>query len=233
MTTKTRKPNHRRAGWTREPEFLDLASELGAKLRELRLSKAITLKQAEELTGVPHPTLSRIETSKMTPTLPLLAKVVAGLKVPWSSVLPQSVVSDNPSGPSVSFSADQASGIRLGRREALALHPDNPLNAQIMTFIMSTRHRTLKEAGGLVGHPNTEFCFVLEGNLNLHLQGRRAHLLRPGESTLFDSQIPHAYTAANEEVARFLMITVPHTTSPVATDNVSRRRKARARAESV
>lgn len=217
MTTKSRPSPRRRTGWTREPQFLDLASELGTKLRDLRVSKGFTLKQAEDLTGVPHPTLSRIETSKMTPTLPLLAKVVAGLKVPWSAVLPQSVVSDNPSGPPVSFSSEQSMGIRLGRREALALHPDNPLTGRIATFIMSTRHRTLKAAGGLVGHPNTEFCFVLEGELRLHLQGKRARLLRPGESALFDSRIPHAYTAAGEAVARFLSITVPQASTPADT----------------
>ncbi|MDQ8728298.1 cupin domain-containing protein [Bradyrhizobium sp. LHD-71] len=227
MTTKKRNAPPLRGGWTRERDFLDISSELGAKLRELRQTAGISLKQAQDLTGVPHATLSRIETNKMAPTLPLLAKVVAGLGVPWSAVLPQSIVSDAPSGPEVSFSSDQASGIRLGRREIISLHPDNPLTGRIEPFIMSTRHRTLEQAGGLLGHPHTEFCFVLEGKLRLHLQGRRARVLHPGESALFDSTIPHAYTSASEGSAQFLIVAVPPTTvigTRKAVDVVSQRR---------
>jgi transcriptional regulator with XRE-family HTH domain len=228
MTTKKRNPPARRNGWTRQQEFLDIASEVGAKLRDLRQAAGFSLKQAQDLTGVPHATLSRIETNKMAPTLPLLAKVVAGLGIPWSAILPKSIVADAPSGPEVSFSSDKASGIRLGRREVVSLHPDNPLSVRLEPFIMSTRHRTIEEAGGYLGHPHTEFCFVLEGKLRLHLQGRRARLLQPGENVLFDSSIPHAYTSAGDGFARFLLITVPFSTrtgAPGGADAVLSRRR--------
>jgi transcriptional regulator with XRE-family HTH domain len=231
MTTKKRNSPPRRNGWTRQREFLDVASELGVKLRDLRQAAGFSLKQAQDLTGVPHATLSRIETNKMAPTLPLLAKVVAGLGIPWSAILPQSIISDAPAGPKVSFSSESASGIRLGRREIVSLHPDNPMTVRIEPFIMTTRHRTVEEAGGLLGHPHTEFCFVLEGKLRLHLQGRRARLLRPGENALFDSTIPHAYTSASDGFARFLLITVPLTTrtgTPGGADAVLSRRRANA-----
>jgi transcriptional regulator with XRE-family HTH domain/quercetin dioxygenase-like cupin family protein len=208
MLKKAPSPPRHRTGWTREPEFLDVASKLGEKLRELRLARGISLKEASDITGVPRPTLSRIENNKMAPTIPLLAKVVAGFKVAWAELLPESLISDAPSGARVSFSSTMTPMVRLGSREARALHPNNPLSAHIRSFIMSTQHKTVKEAGGLLGHPHTELCFVLEGILQLHFKGRRARTLQSGESALFDAEIPHAYTSKSGERVRFLLVGV-------------------------
>ena len=197
------------AGRSRSKVTSDIGDELGARLRAFRQTAGITLKQAEEITGVPHATISRIETNKMSPTIPLLAKVVTGLGVPWSEVLPESVRTDPVFGSDVSFSSDMASGIRLGRRDFTFLHSDNPLSTKFQTMIMSTRNRTVTEAGGLGGHPHTELCFVLEGTLRLHLKGRRPRVLETGESALFEATTPHAYTSVGEGETRCLIATLP------------------------
>jgi transcriptional regulator with XRE-family HTH domain len=203
-----------RPGWTRGSDLLDLTGQLGAKLRDLRLSRGLSLKEASETCGVPQPTLSRIENNKMAPTIGLLSKIVAGLEAPWSAVLPESVVSDAPAGRPVSFSSQQMPEVRLGRRKAQALHPRNPLSSRLSSFILSTEHRTVKGGGGFLSHPHTELCFVLEGILRLHLKGRRARRLRPGESALFEASTPHAYTSETGQPARFLIVTIAARTPP-------------------
>jgi hypothetical protein len=40
----------------------------------------------------------------------------------------------------------------------------------------------------------------------LHLKGRRPRTLQPGESALFDAEIPHAYTSKSAEPVRFLIV---------------------------
>ena len=195
-----------RAGWTRSSDLLDLTSQLGEKLRDLRVARGITLKEASDITGVPRPTLSRIEHNKMAPTIGLLSKVVAGFGVPWSTILPETVISDAPSGSRASFSSSRATTVRLGRREAKALHPHNPLSLQLGSFVLSTRHKTVEEGGGFLGHPDTEFCFVLDGTLTIHFKGRRARRLRPGESALFSAETPHAYTSHTGKPVQFLLI---------------------------
>jgi transcriptional regulator with XRE-family HTH domain len=204
----------RQSSRARATEHPDIAGELGAKLRAIRQAAGITLKQAEAMTGVPHATISRVETNKMSPTLTLLSKIVAGLGVPWSAVLPASVVRKPEFGSDVSFSSDLAAGIRLGRRDFVFLHSNNPLSTRVAPFVMSTRNRTLAEAGGLGGHPDIEFCFVIEGTLRLHLKGRPSHVLATGESALFEATIPHAYTSVGEGPTRCLITTIPLPDAP-------------------
>lgn len=203
-----RSSSSRRAGWTRSTDLLDLTSQLGERLRDLRVARGISLKEASDITGVPRPTLSRIEHNKMAPTIGLLSKVVTGFGVPWSSILPETVVADSPSGARTSFSSGRTPTVRLGRREAKALHPNNPLSRQLRTFVLSTRHKTVKEGGGYLGHPDTEFCFVLDGTLTIHFKGGRARRLRPGESALFSAETPHAYTSHTGKLVQFLLVTM-------------------------
>src|SRR5262245_21428231 len=160
----------RRAGWTRGSDLLDLTGKLGIKLRDLRLARGISLKEASDLTGVPQPTLSRIENNKMAPTIGLLSKIVGGMDAPWSAVLPDFIISEAPAGQDISFSSASIPEVRLGRRKAQALHPHNPLSSKLRSFILSTQHRTVKEGGGFLSHSHTELCFVLEGVLRLHLK---------------------------------------------------------------
>jgi transcriptional regulator with XRE-family HTH domain len=207
MTRKS--TSNTRAGWTRGSDLLDLTGKLGVKLRDLRLARGLSLKEASDITGVPQPTLSRIENNKMAPTIGLLSKIVGGFDAPWSAILPESIIPDTSAGREISFSSGAMPVLRLGRRKAQALHPHNPLSSTLRSFIMSTRHKTVKDGGGFLSHPHTELCFVLEGVLRIHFKGRRTRRLLQGESALFEAKIPHAYTSESGGSVRFLLVTIP------------------------
>ena len=196
-----------RASWTRSTDLLDLTGKLGEKLRALRETRGISLKEASDITGVPRPTLSRIEHNKMAPTIGLLSKVVAGYGVPWSSILPDTIISDAPSGKDTSFSSSHTQEVKLGRRSLKSLHPSNPLSPQLRTFVLTTQHKTVEAGGGFLAHPDVEFCFVLDGALTIHFKGKRARRLQPGESALFASDTPHAYTSHTGKPVQFLLVT--------------------------
>ena len=202
----SRKPAPR-AGWTRSSDLLDLTGKLGEKLRGLREMRGLSLGEAADVTGVPRPTLSRIEHNKMAPTIGLLSKVVGGYGVPWSSILPETIVSDRPTGRGASFSMRGTLEVKLGRRSLKSLHPNNPLSKQLRTFILTTRHKTVEEGGGFLSHPDTEFCFVLDGTLTINFKGKRARRLLAGESTLFAGATPHSYTSHTGKPVQFLLVT--------------------------
>lgn len=196
-----------RAGWTRTSDLLDLTGKLGERLRELRETRGISLKEASDITGVPRPTLSRIEHNKMAPTIGLLSKVVAGYGIPWSAILPDTIISDAPSGKEASFSSLRTQEVKLGQRSLKSLHPSNPLSVRLRTFVMTTRHRTVADGGGYLSHPDTEFCFVLDGTLTIHFKGKRSRRLQAGESALFAASTPHAYTSHTGKPVEFLLVT--------------------------
>ena len=195
-----------RSGWTRSSDLLDLTGRLGEKLRGLREMRGLSLGEAADITGVPRPTLSRIEHNKMAPTIGLLSKVVAGYGVPWSSILPETIVSDRPTGRGASFSARDVQEVKLGRRSLKSLHPDNPLSKQLSSFVLTTRHKTVEDGGGFLSHPHTEFCYVLDGTLTIHFKGKRPRRLAAGESTLFAGDTPHAYTSHTGKPVQFLLV---------------------------
>lgn len=196
-----------RSGWTRSTDLLDLTGKLGEKLRGLRETRGISLKEASDITGVPRPTLSRIEHNKMAPTIGVLSKVVAGYGVPWSTILPDTIISDAPSGKGASFSSRGTQEVKLGRRSLKSLHPNNPLSAQLRTFVLTTRHKTVEDGGGFLAHPDTEFCFVLDGTLTINFKGKRSRRLLAGESALFAGDTPHAYTSHTGRPVQFLLVT--------------------------
>ncbi|MGZ5823968.1 MAG: cupin domain-containing protein [Hyphomicrobium sp.] len=195
-----------RAGWKRTTDQLDLTGMLGEKLRGLREMRELSLGEASSITGVPRPTLSRIENNKMAPTIAILCKVVAGYGVPWSTILPDTIIADRPAGRSASFSSPRTLEVKLGRRSLKSLHPSNPLSAQLRTFVLTTAHKTVREGGGFLSHPFTKFCYVLEGSLTVHFKGQRPRRLEVGESALFPGDKPHAYTSHTGKPARFLLI---------------------------
>lgn len=198
-----------RAGWKRTSDQLDLTGKLGEKLRALRETRELSLGEASEVTGVPRPTLSRIEHNKMAPTIAVLCKIVAGYGVPWSTVLPDTVIADRPAGRSASFSSRDTLEVKLGRRSVRSLHPSNPLSPRLRTFVMTTEHRTVQEGGGYLSHAFTKFCYVLDGSLTIHFKGKHPRRLEAGESALFPGDTPHAFTSHSGMPARFLLVSTP------------------------
>jgi transcriptional regulator with XRE-family HTH domain len=198
-----------RGGWKRTTDQLDLTGKLGEKLRGLREMRELSLGEASDVTGVPRPTLSRIEHNKMAPTIAVLCKIVSGYGVPWSTILPDTIISDRPAGRSASFSSDHALEVKLGRRSLRSLHPSNPLSRQLRTFVLTTEHKTVQEGGGFLSHPFAKFCYVLDGSLTIHFKGKRARRLEVGESALFPGETPHAYTSHTGAPARFLLVATP------------------------
>jgi transcriptional regulator with XRE-family HTH domain len=214
VTAKPEGQAPERSAWKREAEVHDLTAKLGARLRELRLNKGLSLAAASALSGLAVGTLSRIENNKMAPTFGVVIKLVEGLGVPWSEVMgPLGVGGHDPalSGPaqgqvSVHRQGDPAAvAIRMNGIDYEAPHvafSDSRLSPRFMTL----NHRSLAEAGGLVGHPGTEFCLVLDGELDLHFSDRPTQRLAQGASAMFDAEIPHGYVSAGSGPVRVLCV---------------------------
>ncbi|MGE7599912.1 helix-turn-helix domain-containing protein [Lysinibacillus fusiformis] len=62
-------------------------NNLGAKLKQLRKDKNLTLVKVSELTGISQPYLSQIEADKKNPSAVYLHKLADVLEVPYSSLI--------------------------------------------------------------------------------------------------------------------------------------------------
>src|ERR1700712_1322087 len=71
-------------GWTRDDADIDAHSELGLKLKGIRLERGWSLAEAAAQTGVNAGTWSRIENNKMAPTYAVLLKIMENLGIDWN-----------------------------------------------------------------------------------------------------------------------------------------------------
>lgn len=179
------------------------ADKIGQRLRELRKSRDLSLADASSRTGVPAATISRIETNKMSPTFGILSKIMDGMGYDWGHVL-----TDSPkSRPAVSVSRNEDVATRRLTGipyEYSLLHQAR--STSMTPLRMQIDARTLEEAGGLAGHEGEEFCYVLSGTLELHLENQEILVLKAGESALFMSNHPHAYVSKHSTRTNILLV---------------------------
>jgi len=162
-------------------------SPLGAIIRGERLRQNLKLDDLTRLSGVSKGMLSQIEQSKTNPTVAVLLRIAAGLRVAPNQLLPAS-----PSTPRV------WKIIRSG--DASALFPANPgctirtlspldLEKQIELYEI-----TFKPKGRLVSEPHfvgtEEILTVVQGQVSVR-SGDNETPLRKGDSVHFAADLGH------------------------------------------
>ncbi|MFK0257782.1 helix-turn-helix domain-containing protein [Streptomyces sp. NPDC090445] len=185
------------------PEGADPGTEADAlpavapQLRELRRRAGLTLEAAAARARLSPAHLSRLETGRRQPSLPLLLGLARTYGTTVSELLGETPAEADPivrAGGPGAREADgwtywQAGGSGRGM-QALRVHVPYGDRSQ----------------GELVRvHPGEEWLYVLKGRLRLHL-GEAEYLLEPGDSAHFDSLTPHRIAAASRTGADLLFV---------------------------
>ena len=162
---------------------------LGARLRERRLSSRLTLEAAAARVGLSPAHLSRLETAKRQPSLPVLLGLSRAYGVPVESLLLGAEVPGAPSpvvrgssGPSGPGGADE--GLAGGWTYRPAGTPGRAMQALRVHIPSRVQDEVVRV------HPGEEWLYVLHGRLLLSLD-REDYRLEPGDAAHFDSMRPH------------------------------------------
>jgi mannose-6-phosphate isomerase-like protein (cupin superfamily)/DNA-binding XRE family transcriptional regulator len=182
---------------------MDRAAEdlpgLGARLRERRLRSRLTLEAAAARVGLSPAHLSRLETAKRQPSLPVLLGLSRAYGVPVEVLLGE----QSEASPVV-----RSSVVRMGEGEPVSAggwsyrpagvpgHAMQALRVHVPVLVQDAVVRV---------HPGEEWLFVLEGRLQLTLD-RDQYLLEPGDSAHFDSMRPHRLVAEQEPGVELLFL---------------------------
>jgi transcriptional regulator with XRE-family HTH domain len=157
---------------------------LGARLRERRLSSGLTLEAAAARVGLSPAHLSRLETAKRQPSLPVLLGLSRAYAVPLDVLL-----AEGPTAPAAVIRGAIAESSRAG---GWTYRPAGAAGRAMQALHVHVPQR-LQDAVIRV-HPGEEWLYVLSGRLALTLD-REHHLLEPGDSAHFDSMRPHRLAA--------------------------------------
>jgi transcriptional regulator with XRE-family HTH domain len=192
-----------------EDEQRDLAhavspAVLGARVKALRESAGLSLRDLTARSGVSAPMLSQVERGETSPTLTVAARIAAGLDLRLSQLLR---LDEGGSVTVVRSSQRQHGGnTRRGHRFEVLTAAQPGQRAEL------SRH-TLAP-GGATGAPDDppmhepgsrETALVEHGAVALVCDGQR-HELGEGDCVTFDADLPHHFENPTDEEAAFLAV---------------------------
>ena len=166
---------------------------IGARLRSLRRTRAMTLADLTEATGTSQATLSRLESGARRPSLDLLLRLARTYRVTLDELV----------------DAPDTGDPRIHARPSVRYG---------MTWVPLTRRPGGLQAFKLIipvgfpqgepeqrRHQGYEWLYVLDGRLRL-LLGEHDMILTPGEVAEFDTRTPHAFTNPADTPTELLIL---------------------------
>jgi transcriptional regulator with XRE-family HTH domain len=170
---------------------------LGRLLRSLRTRNDWTLKEMSKRTGIPLSTLAKVEHDRLTLSYDKLQQLSERLKIPMAELFAEPT-----EGPETPVTARRSIGridraIRVNTRNYDYYYLCAELRRKRMIPVLTRiRAKSVGEFGELVHHSGEEYIYVLEGRVEIHTEFYDPIVLEAGESIYIDSNMGHAYVAA-------------------------------------
>jgi transcriptional regulator with XRE-family HTH domain len=181
---------------------------IGEKLRGLRLRKSMGLVELGKHTGLSAALLSKLERTKLFPTLPTLLRIamVFGVGLDY-------------------FFTDERKRRVVGvvRKKDRVRFPERPGKAEVAYYFESLDYRATErklsafladfqelrpEAVKAHQHAGVEFLFVIKGTLEMKIGGEE-FVLEAEDSIYFDSALQHSYRRLEQKPCTAVIVTVP------------------------
>lgn len=177
-----------------------MPTELGERIKQLRLAQDLTLKQVGEKAKVSATHLSEIERGKTSPTVGALVRIAHAL-----GQEPAQLVDDDPA-PAIAFvrRAERrtwSSGSLVVSNLSPAIHPNE---LSILEIVLADNQSAPVSVPGENGEA---LAVVLEGEVEVELAGRR-HVLKQNDALHFHLNDPHTLRGGAAG-ARLLWVTRP------------------------
>ncbi len=183
-------------------------NKIGAKVRQLREAKKITVEQLAEQSNCPVDQIRQIEDGALLPSLAPLMEISRALGIRLGTL-----VDDEPlEGPVVFKSSDFPKVIRFSGKDPKATSSNldfytmaaDKKGRHMEPFMIDVKPRT-DNVPPLAGHEGEEFIFVISGTINVNY-GKTSYELNAGESIYYDSIVPHDVHAKGDQTARILAV---------------------------
>jgi transcriptional regulator with XRE-family HTH domain len=182
-----------------DDNLTQVLTEVGPRLRALRVARGTTLAQLSETTGISTSTLSRLESGQRKPTLELLLPLARAHGVQLDELVGAPPTGDPRVHP--------RPFTRNGHTIIPLTHHPGGLGAYKM--IMPARPEEERERRPQQRvHEGYDWLYVLSGRLRLAL-GEHDLVLTAGEAAEFDTRTPHGFGNAGDQPVEVLSIFGP------------------------
>jgi XRE family transcriptional regulator, regulator of sulfur utilization len=175
---------------------------IGARVKALRESSGLSLRDLTERSGVSAPMLSQVERGETSPTLTVAARIAAGLDLRLSQLLR---LDESGAVTIVRASQRQRGGNKRRGHSFEVLTSGQPGQRAELSRHTLTPGGTTGAVDGVGGDPlhepgSRETAFIERGSVVLVCDGQR-YVLDNGDCVTFDADLPHHFENPKERDA--------------------------------
>jgi transcriptional regulator with XRE-family HTH domain len=178
-------------------------AELGRRIKLLRVSRGLTLKDLEERGGISATHVSEIERGKASPTVGALAKIARALGVRPAFLIEPRVLPQMTSSTAETRQVQRVSWANVSIEPLAAPIEGSNMGAYVMHLGVGDR-----ESGLAHVHDGEEWVMALEGVVEIRVQDR-VQVLREGDSLHFWGHRRHVYSNLGSAPAQLLVVCRP------------------------
>jgi transcriptional regulator with XRE-family HTH domain len=177
---------------------------IGARVKALRESAGLSLRDLAARSGVSAPMLSQVERGETSPTLTLAARIASGLDLRLSQLLR---LDEDGAVTVVPASARRRGGnTRRGHRFEVMTAAQPGQRAELSRHVLAPGGSTGGPGDPPIHEPGSrETALVQSGSLALVCDGRR-YALPEGHCVTFDADLPHHFENDGDAEAVFLAV---------------------------
>lgn len=164
-------------------------SDLGERLRAIRMERNWTLEEASKQSSVGRSTLSKIENGLMSPTFDLLRKITRGMDIDLVELFDESKDLEPRGRRSITRRGEGKLHVTPTYRHEL-LATDISYK-RMLPFKSVITARSIDEFPAWVRHDGEEILIVVSGAIEVHTEYYAPAVLHEGDSIYFDSGMGH------------------------------------------
>lgn len=176
--------------------------EIAARITDLREISGIPMEELAKEFGVSVEAYLQYETGDVDIPVSFLYEVAHKFNVELTEIL----TGESPRLHTYSL-VRAGKGVSMERRKQYQYQnlAYNFIHKKAEPFLVTVEPNEVQKSVSFNTHPGQEFNYVLEGTLQIVVDGHEL-ILNPGDSLFFDSGRPHGMKALNNQTAKFLAI---------------------------
>jgi transcriptional regulator with XRE-family HTH domain len=186
-----------------EADTLD-PTVIGARVKALRESSSLSLRDLAERSGVSAPMLSQVERGETSPTLSVAARIAAGLELRLSQLLR---LDEYGAVTVVRCSQRQRGGnARRGHRFEVMTSSQPGQRAELSRHTLAPGGTTGAADDPPIHEPGSRETALVERGSVVLVCDRQRHKLTEGDCVTFDADLPHHFENQTTAEAAFLAV---------------------------
>ncbi len=173
--------------------------DIGARLREIRTRRRLSLRALAEASGLSINTLSLIERNKTSPSVSTLQRIASALGIPISLFF----MEEKHTASIIYTPADQRQRVVIPQGYLERLGSGVPHQCAEPFLLILDPGATSGQTP--VVHAGNEFVYCLEGHLMYEIEDKQFEL-KAGDSLLFEANLPHRWRNIGDTPSKALLV---------------------------